>query len=332
MDVACTEPVEPAADVDAGKESRLELTSTTAEEPACKHQRIDSTAIGTCGGLFVKQGPKKAMKKLEEMTLQESHGVASDENAQNQLLSPRQVLLTDGDQMLKDLQLQPGELRENINIAGLQGGYGILSSGTVLELGGSGGPRLRVSMPCAPCGRIHGLVNTRKRKVNIRDMVMPKRGVFATVLTGGTIRVGDKIAVAAARHESIGFQSKERLAWLVSKCPQGKVVPIRDLLLYIGEFTSWAKAVPAVIRALQKSSPAVPTWRIVDSERRLLKQETDVQLAHLEEEGVPLDKGSKLPIVDESAVWQPTHSELFHGEDAQAPEPKPTSQLQNSAC
>eukprot|EP00971_Amphidinium_carterae_P291934 5794925-Amphidinium_carterae.1 len=34
----------------------------------------------------------------------------------------------------------------------------------------------------------------------------------------------------------------------------GKVVPIRDILLYIGEFPSWAKAVPAVLRSIQKNS------------------------------------------------------------------------------
>mmetsp|Transcript_10391 Transcript_10391/g.23071 ORF Transcript_10391/g.23071 Transcript_10391/m.23071 type:complete len:254 (+) Transcript_10391:3-764(+) len=247
--------------------------------------------------------------------LEESYGVASDANVKNQLLSPRQVLLADGDHMLKELQLEPGELHENINIAGLLGSYGTLSSGTVFQVGGA---QLRVSMPCAPCGRIHSLINTKKRKVSIRDMAMPKRGIFATVLKGGTIRAGDKVSLAQIRHEPIGFTSKERLCWLLLKCPQGKVVPIRDILLYIGEFPSWAKAVPAVLRSIQKNSPMVPTWRVVDSERRLMKQDTDNQFAHLEKDGVPLLAGDKLPVVGESAVWRPSHSELFHGGAAAA--------------
>mmetsp|Transcript_44758 Transcript_44758/g.106250 ORF Transcript_44758/g.106250 Transcript_44758/m.106250 type:complete len:343 (-) Transcript_44758:5-1033(-) len=277
-------------------------------------QSSSSPGIGVVGSLFVKvKGRDQPMQKQHELQLQRWHGVESDPSLPKQLLSPRQVLLSDGDQMSSDMRLSPGELRENITITGLEGSYATLASGTVIRFGGLEGACLRISIPCAPCGRIHSLVNKPDRKVTMKDLAMPRRGIFGTVLRGGPVKVGDTVQILSEEHySSMGSSSKEHLVWLMKKCPVGKVVPIKDLILYIGEFTSWAKAVPAVIRAIQKADASIPTWRIVDSKLQLLKQDTEAQLAKLKEEGVPVAQGFlRDNTVAETAVWRPTHEELF---------------------
>eukprot|EP00971_Amphidinium_carterae_P004233 84482-Amphidinium_carterae.1 len=46
------------------------LKCIALQEIASKKARLDSASIGTCAGLFVKQGGNKPMKRLQEMMLE----------------------------------------------------------------------------------------------------------------------------------------------------------------------------------------------------------------------------------------------------------------------
>ena len=67
----------------------------------------------------------------------------------------------------------------------------------------------------------------------------------------------------------------------------------------------WAGGVPAGGGA---RDVRLPVWRVVDSKRMCVPQHVPDQLERLAKEGVRVNARGE---VDEAAVWQPTHAELY---------------------
>ncbi len=95
----------------------------------------------------------------------------------------RQVLLIDSE-TLSDFELNPGDVRENVTLANFN--LTQLSPHDQLQLGEI---VLAVTGPCEPCWQLdeirHGLSS------DIRG----RRGVLATVVRGGELKVGDPISL-----------------------------------------------------------------------------------------------------------------------------------------
>lgn len=242
-------------------------------------------------------------------------------------LSPRQVLLTDA-AALGALGLAPGELRENLVLEGADWALGRLSSGAVVRVGDDA--RLRITMPCEPCSKItQHLVDARVGPApRLKDLKAEnRRGMLATVVRGGTIRVGAAVELeAAARFERIPTPWAQRVVWLLLKLPPGQVVTCGDVIKLIGEFPSMARSLPVKLRALRSEGAldASRTCRVVNADGRVAalcdgqgpqaekaRQNREL-LDALEAEGVRMDAKKPTSHVDLRACrWRPTHADLY---------------------
>jgi hypothetical protein len=95
--------------------------------------------------------------------------------------SRRQILML-SDEVLREFDLAPGMLSENVVIDGFD--VMSLAPGQQLRIGEA---VLEVTVPCEPCIQMERIRRGLKRGLE------GKRGMFARVLTPGTIRVGDPV-------------------------------------------------------------------------------------------------------------------------------------------
>jgi len=91
----------------------------------------------------------------------------------------RQVLFVERE-TLDVFGLQPGQVRENITVAGLQ--LAGTTPGTRLQVGDT---VMEVTMDCAPCEFMNEL------KPCLRVKIDGRRGTLCKVISGGEIKVGD---------------------------------------------------------------------------------------------------------------------------------------------
>ncbi len=130
---------------------------------------------------------KKGMKKepAESITVRPDHGVEGDAHAgdwhrQISLLSMESI-----DKMIaKGLELNPGDFAENITIEGID--LVALPIGSKLH---SGSVELEITQIGKKC---HSKCNIYSQ---VGDCIMPREGVFAKVITGGTLKSGDEISI-----------------------------------------------------------------------------------------------------------------------------------------
>jgi len=95
----------------------------------------------------------------------------------------RQVLLVDIE-TLREMDLAPGIIRENITTEGLD--VNGLALGQKLRVGDV---ELVVSVVCEPCEQIEAL------RTGLMEAMVGKRGMLCRVLSGGTIKAGDEISL-----------------------------------------------------------------------------------------------------------------------------------------
>ncbi len=95
----------------------------------------------------------------------------------------RQVLLIDSE-TLSDFQLNPGDVRENVTLANFN--LTQLSPHDQLKLGEI---VLAVTGPCEPCWQLDEI------RPGLSSDIRGRRGVLATVVRGGELKVGDQISL-----------------------------------------------------------------------------------------------------------------------------------------
>jgi MOSC domain-containing protein YiiM len=100
--------------------------------------------------------------------------------------SKRQLLLVDA-ATLAEFRLEPGIMRENITIVGLN--VADLRMGQRLAIGGA---VLEVTIPCEPCFRMDEI------RTGLREALGNRRGVLCRVVQGGRISRGDRIQICEA--------------------------------------------------------------------------------------------------------------------------------------
>lgn len=111
-------------------------------------------------------------------------GLEGDRHARKD--SRRQVLVVEKE-VLDQLGLAPGELREQITVEGLD--LGRLVFGSRLTCGSA---TLEVAGPCAPCERMDEI------RPGLRKALEGRRGRFVRVAGAGSIAVGDEIRLESS--------------------------------------------------------------------------------------------------------------------------------------
>jgi MOSC domain-containing protein YiiM len=129
------------------------------------------------------RAPKRraAMEELREARVVEDAGFEGCAHARPG--GKRQVLLVDIE-TLREMDLAPGMIRENITTEGLD--VNALEVGQRLR---AGEVELEVSLVCDPCEQIEAL------RPGLQELMLGKRGMLCRVLRGGAVKQGDPITV-----------------------------------------------------------------------------------------------------------------------------------------
>jgi MOSC domain-containing protein YiiM len=125
------------------------------------------------------------MVPVREATVLENLGLRGDVHALPD--SSRQILLIEKE-TLDDLQLLPGQIKENITTTGVN--LMSLTMNDRLLLGGE--VILQVTKACSPCSRMEEL------RSGLRTELAGRRGMLARVVKGGVVRVGDAVGIRKA--------------------------------------------------------------------------------------------------------------------------------------
>ena len=155
-------------------------------------------------------------------------------------LSPRQLLLASRASYAA-LALPPQALRENLL---LDDAIDHLPSGTVLQVGATA--QLRLMFACEACGRLdlHG--------ERLAARVGARRGILARVVEGGVIRPGDPVRDLGQRFAAWSDDWRLRIAQVLDAVPQGAVVEYAQLARLAGIQSSYCRAFPRLLRALEQ--------------------------------------------------------------------------------
>lgn len=126
------------------------------------------------------------MQSVPSATLSAGVGLTGDKHASPG--SKRQVLLADKE-ALDRLNLQPGVIKENVTVEGLD--VMALEVGTRLQLGAD--VVLELTSVCEPCFRMDEIRPGLKAELDGR------RGMNSRVVAGGRIALGEAIAILEQR-------------------------------------------------------------------------------------------------------------------------------------
>jgi MOSC domain-containing protein YiiM len=125
------------------------------------------------------------MRLVPAATLIAGVGIEGDKHAV--ATSHRQVLLAD-QEALDEVGVEPGTIKENLTVEGLH--VMGLPAGSRVRLGDSA--VLEITEVCEPCFRMDEI------RMGLKGELVGRRGMVARVINGGSIAVGDRIAVEEA--------------------------------------------------------------------------------------------------------------------------------------
>ena len=214
-----------------------------------------SNTQGYISHIFIKQQHGLPMREVEEINLKIGHGIEGDINANP--ISPRQVLVVRYEDMI-DFAIPPGELRENIVLAGVEAEN--FTPGSLLNF--DSGAAIRLTFHCEPCKRIAHLVTSLKN-------IQAKRGILGVIINSGTIRVGNNVQIQLNKFPALSENPYERFLDFIVKVPSGKVVTYKQIIAAIGVDNSYLRAIPTYIK--KTSADDYPIHRILDSQGYLIR-------------------------------------------------------------
>ena len=137
---------------------------------------------GSIVALHIARVKETPSDRVTEATAISAQGLEGDRSCRAD--NVRQVLIMD-QETLDRLELEPGQIKENITTSGIE--LHSLKRGQQLTLGDE--VVLQITGYCAPCPRIDEI------RMGLREEMVEQRGMLAKVVTGGTIKTGDPISV-----------------------------------------------------------------------------------------------------------------------------------------
>jgi MOSC domain-containing protein YiiM len=145
-------------------------------------ENLAASRRGIISSLQLCPGYRKPMRFVPSAAAIAGKGLDGDAHAIEE--SSRQILLIE-QETLEELQLKPGDVKENITTQGialmqLQFKQHLLIGDSVV---------LEITKPCSPCSRMDEIRN------GLRQQLVEKRGMLARVISGGIIKTGDRILI-----------------------------------------------------------------------------------------------------------------------------------------
>jgi MOSC domain-containing protein YiiM len=120
------------------------------------------------------------MRPLQEAEFDDAGLVGDEHRAQGSI---RQLLLED-EETVDALGLAPGQVKENVTLRGVD--VNGLPAGTLLFIGHT---VVEITKECSPCDRMEEI------RSGLKADLVGRRGVYARVVAGGTVRVGDPVFI-----------------------------------------------------------------------------------------------------------------------------------------
>ena len=108
-------------------------------------------------------------------------GFAGDHHTRSS--TRRQILMMSGS-VMDELKLPPGAIYEHVVVDGID--VMALKEGQHLQMGEA---LVSVTIPCEPC------IQMDRVRLGLQDSLQNRRGIFATVLKPGLIRVSDSVEI-----------------------------------------------------------------------------------------------------------------------------------------
>ena len=150
---------------------------------------MSDSARGSIVSIRLCVGHREPMKSVESADMVAGYGIEGDRHATAKgPRTRRQVLLMDAE-TLGDFGLAGGQTRENVTTRGID--LHALPAGSRLALGDEA--VVEITGFCDPCGRMDEI------RDGLREAMVDRRGMLATVIVGGSVKVGD-----AARALEVG--------------------------------------------------------------------------------------------------------------------------------
>ena len=137
---------------------------------------------GTIVNLHIARVKETPSEPVQEASAISGMGLEGDRSCKAS--NPRQVLVMD-QETLEQLQIKPGQIKENITTTGLD--LSQTQVGQVFFIGDQ--VTMEIVGPCEPCHKMDAI------RAGLRKKLAGRRGMLATVINGGPIKVGDSIRI-----------------------------------------------------------------------------------------------------------------------------------------
>ena len=130
-------------------------------------------------------GSREPMKEVAQANFITGQGMQGDRHLRSDgLRAKRQVLIMDVE-TLNHFGLEPGQVRENVTLEGLD--LSTISAGDRVSLGAD--VVLVITGDCEPCARMDEI------RPGLKEEIDGKRGVLAFVEKGGVVSIGSEVGV-----------------------------------------------------------------------------------------------------------------------------------------
>lgn len=181
--------------------------------------------------------PTKHVPPARQQSVRAIAGVGLVGDCHAEPRSPRQILLASTG-VYQRLGLAPATLRESVT---LNADPSVWPSGSLVALG----PEvvLRVMFRCEPCARLNAY------RPGLHRAVGSDRGLLARVIRGGTINVGDTVALSPPIFRAWSDAWEDRLVDVVRSIPSTEVTDFLTLAKLIGVASAYCRVFP---RSLEK--------------------------------------------------------------------------------
>jgi len=238
----------------------------------------------TVKALFLRKQHGQPVVSVNKLLLFADIGISGDAN--KSILSPRQVLLVSED-VLVEYSLPAGSLRENITVAGFD--VNSLESGNEISIGEV---KLKISFENERCNVI-------------RKEIKSNRGVFATVVCGGEINIGDALDITSNNTTTLNGKRLDLFLRFIEQIPEGKVVTYGQIIDAIGGIRAHLRIIPIFIKKAIMQDKQYPIHRIVNIRGELISHHISNQIELLEKENVKISD-KKIDIG--KYLWMPSKS------------------------
>ena len=142
---------------------------------------MSDSSQGSVVSMRVCVGHREPMKSVESADMVAGYGIEGDRHATSRgPRTRRQVLLMDVE-TLGAFGLEGGQTRENVTTRGID--LHALPAGSRVALGADA--VVEITGFCDPCGRMDEL------RDGLREAMVDRRGMLATVIKGGAVKIGD---------------------------------------------------------------------------------------------------------------------------------------------